>query len=230
MTTNPSVHLNQLFSTALPNKAYGYSPSDAEQASPTTSSVDSLATSALDEIASGIIIIDLHARVLHSNLAANNLLARGDCVAVVAGTITAAHGCDVRQFSEALSKAAAGKRSMLTLGIRRSTSLIVLPLRGTTAGGQHLALMFSRAGACEALTLSFFSRAHCLTSSEEKVLGLMSGGLTAPEMAQELKVGQSTVRTHVRNICSKTQSNGIRDVVNRLAVLPPLMSALGLPG
>jgi hypothetical protein len=30
----------------------------------------------------------------------------------------------------------------------------------------------------------------------------------------------------VRNICTKTQSSGIRDVVKRLAMLPPLMAAV----
>jgi DNA-binding CsgD family transcriptional regulator len=54
----------------------------------------------------------------------------------------------------------------------------------------------------------------------------MCAGLTAPQMAVQLKVAQATVRTHVRNICAKTHSNGIRDVVKRLAVLPPLMAAV----
>ncbi|MGA8516317.1 MAG: LuxR C-terminal-related transcriptional regulator, partial [Burkholderiaceae bacterium] len=159
---------------------------------------------------------------------ADALISRGDSVTVVADIITAAHGRDVRLFSEALSKAAAGKRSMISLGGR--TSVMVVPLRGNASGEQHLALMFSRAGVCEALTLSFFSRAYCLTASEEKILGLMSDGLTAPEMAQQLHIGESTVRSHVRNICSKTQSNGIRDILKRLTVLPPLMAAIAIPG
>jgi DNA-binding CsgD family transcriptional regulator len=227
MTTHLSANIDQLFTPPLPSKVYGFGLTGAAKAPSQPSPADSLVASALDELASGVVVIDLQGRVLHRNLAADAIIARGDCVTIVADTITAAHGHNVRLFSEALSKAAAGKRSMITLG--GTTSLIVVPLRGGAPGEQRLALMFSRMGVCEALTLSFFSRAHCLTASEEKILGLMSGGLTAPEMAQQLKIGESTVRSHVRNICSKTRCNGIREVVNRLAVLPPLMSALGLP-
>jgi DNA-binding CsgD family transcriptional regulator len=224
MTNTPA--LGQLFTPNLPSKRYGFFDTPAANIPSPPSPEAGLVASALDEIASGVIIIDLQGRVLHTNLAADSLMLQGDSVTVVAGTITAAHGHDVRLFSDALAKAAAGKRCMINLG--RNTSVIVLPLRCSEPGEQRLALMFSRSGLCEALTLSFFSRAHNLTSSEEKVLGLLCNGLTAPEMALQLNICESTVRSHVRNICSKTRCSGIRDVLKRLAVLPPLMHAIKL--
>jgi DNA-binding CsgD family transcriptional regulator len=200
-----------------------------------------LIASALDELACGVIIIDAHGRILHQNLAAHTVLARGDCVAIDDGVITASHEPDARQLADALAKAAQGKRSMIALGALSRTTVAVVPLQRTGAGAAQglpvgrtpalpsearFALMFSRAGVCESLMLSFFSRAHQLTASEENILGLMCAGLTAPEMAVQLKVAEATVRTHVRNICAKTHSNGIREVVKRLAVLPPLMAAV----
>lgn len=199
-----------------------------------------LIASALDELACGVIIIDASGRILHQNLAAQAVLARGDCVAIDDGTITATHAPDVRQLADALAKAAQGKRSMIALGALSRTTVAVVPLhrqhalasQSTSHGSkdkpepQRFALMFSRAGVCESLMLSFFSRAHQLTASEENILSLMCAGLTAPEMAVHLKVAEATIRTHVRNICAKTHSNGIRDVVKRLAVLPPLMAAV----
>lgn len=199
-----------------------------------------LIASALDELACGVIIIDAEGRMLHQNLAAHTVLARGDCVAIDDGIITATHEPDARQLADALAKAAQGKRSMIALGALSRTTVAVVPLQrqhapagdsaspGPTARPepQRYALMFSRAGVCESLMLSFFSRAHQLTASEENILGLMCAGLTAPEMAVQLKVAEATVRTHVRNICAKTHSSGIRDVVKRLAVLPPLMAAV----
>ena len=203
-----------------------------------------LIASALDELACGVIIIDAQGRILHQNLAAHTVLARGDCVAIDDGFISASHEPDARQLADALAKAAQGKRSMIALGALSRTTVAVVPLQRqhTPAGDsaspcpspcpsarfepQRFALMFSRAGVCEALMLSFFSRAHQLTASEETILGLMCAGLTAPEMAVQLKVAEATVRTHVRNICSKTHSNGIQEVVKRLAVLPPLMAAV----
>lgn len=204
-----------------------------------------LIASALDELACGVIIIDAEGRILHHNLAAHTVLARGDCLAVEGGIITASHEPDARQLADALAKAAQGKRSMIALGALSRTTVAVVPLQrlgtGTAQGllpslpssppksqpsDARFALMFSRAGVCESLMLSFFSRAHQLTASEETILGLMCAGLTAPEMAVQLKVAEATVRTHVRNICTKTHSHGIREVVKRLAVLPPLMAAV----
>ena len=198
--------------------------------------------SALDELACGVIIIDAQGRILHQNLAAQAVLARGDCVAIDQGTLSAAHAPDARQLADALAKAAQGKRSMIALGALSRTTVAVVPLQRTGPGAAahgvppclstppgkdaRFALMFSRAGVCESLMLSFFSRAHQLTASEETILGLMCAGLTASEMAMQLKVAEATVRTHIRNICNKTHSSGIRDVVKRLAVLPPLMAAV----
>jgi DNA-binding CsgD family transcriptional regulator len=208
-----------------------------------------LIASALDELACGVIIIDAQGRILHQNLAAHAVLSRGDCVAIDHGVISASHTPDASHLADALAKAAQGKRSMIALGALSRTTVAVVPLQRTAleaaqgapasasknplnsaskgqASEARFALVFSRAGVCESLMLSFFSRAHQLTASEENILGLMSAGLTAPEMAVQLKVAEATVRSHVRNICTKTHSSGIRDVVKRLAVLPPLMAAV----
>ena len=189
---------------------------------------------ALDELACGVMVVDAQSRLIHCNLAAQAVLARGECVCLQDGVLGTTQAIDTKVLTGALSKAASGKRSMIALGALSRTTVAVVPLRNeasTASAGsvQHFALMFSRAGVCEALMLSFFSRAHKLTAAEECVLGLMCVGLTAPEMAQRLLVGEATVRTHVRNICAKTNSSGIREVIKRLAVLPPLMAAV-MPG
>lgn len=201
-----------------------------------TSLAHSLAASAMDELASGMVIIDQFARVLHRNPAADAVLARGDCVALDSGHITVTHMPDVRKFSQALTQAAAGKRSMIALGNQGQTTVAIVPLRTTTdahsnpnalgspTSTQHFALVFSRTAMCEALMLNAFSRAYQLTPTEERVLGLMSASLTAPEMAKKLHIGSATIRTHVRNICAKTNCHGIREVVTRLAVLPTLQA------
>lgn len=195
---------------------------------------NTLLSHAMDELACGVIIIDARGKLLHKNLAADAVLSRGDSVAIQNGAITTAHATDARQLNEALAKATAGKRSMIALGALSRTTVAVVPLQrheaGATLNTPHnelrFALMFSRSGVCETLMLSFFSRAHSLTAAEENILGLMCAGLTAPKMAQQLKIGEATVRTHVRNICAKTHSSGIREVIKRLAVLPPLMAAV----
>ena len=61
-----------------------------------------------------------------------------------------------------------------------------------------------------------------LTATEEQVLGILCQGYSAPQAARQLKVAVSTVRSHVRSLCAKTRSNGVRELVSRVAVLPPV--------
>jgi DNA-binding CsgD family transcriptional regulator len=89
----------------------------------------------------------------------------------------------------------------------------------------HVALMFSRPSVCGSLMLCFFARSHSLTTAEENVLAILCEGCSAPEIARKLKVAVSTVRSHVRSLCAKTRSSGVRELVNRVAMLPPLAPA-----
>jgi DNA-binding CsgD family transcriptional regulator len=153
------------------------------------------------------------------------VLARADCIAVDSGHITVTHMPDIRKFSQALTLAAAGQRSMVALGAHGHMTVAVIPLQPAGPQGkaiEHFALLFSRASMCEALMLGAFARAHQLTPTEERVLGLISTGLTVPEMAKRLTLGPATIRTHVRNICAKTCCHGLREIVTRLAVMPAL--------
>jgi DNA-binding CsgD family transcriptional regulator len=204
---------------------------------------------ALDEIACGVIIVDASGQVQHCNLAGQVLLQRGLTLREDQHRLQTAEPADAPRLLEALTKAAQGKRSMLTLGKESQTTVAFVPLdrhtdryverhANPTASGSaqahpsasaRIALIFSRTGMCETLMMSFFSRAYQLTRSEEQVLSLICVGHTAPEMAKQLRVGEATVRTHIRSICQKTHSHGIREVVKRLALLPPLMAAV-MPG
>jgi DNA-binding CsgD family transcriptional regulator len=189
---------------------------------------DSLACVALNELGSGVIVIDQYARALHRNLAADAVLARKDCVTIDSGHITVTHLPDIRKFSQALTAAAAGKRSMITLGAQSRMTVAFIPLQptGNKAGTppEHFALIFSRASMCETLMLGAFARAYQLTPTEERILALIGQGLTAPEMAKKNNLGAATVRTHIRNICAKTNCHGLREIITRLAVMPTLQT------
>jgi DNA-binding CsgD family transcriptional regulator len=100
----------------------------------------------------------------------------------------------------------------------------VVPLKGD--GSPRIALIFSRASVCDSLMLCFFSRAHGLTPTEELVLGILCQGCSAPEIARQMKVAVSTVRSHVRSLCAKTRSSGMRELVKRVSVLPPVAASL----
>jgi DNA-binding CsgD family transcriptional regulator len=73
--------------------------------------------------------------------------------------------------------------------------------------------------------LCFFARTHGLTPAEEQVLGILCQGHSTPQIAVQLKVAVSTIRSHVRSMCAKTHSRGVRALVGQIAVLPPIGAA-----
>lgn len=183
----------------------------------------------MDELAYGVLVTSLDNQVLHANQAARHELARRRVLGVRDQRL---YGCapeDGKALQEALTKVGQGKRSMITLATTDGFSLTmaVLPLKvDETAGVVRAAFMFSRASVCESLMLCFFARSHSLTATEEHVLGILCQGYSAPQVAAKLNVAVSTIRSHVRSLCAKTRSSGVRELVNRVAVLPPVAPTL----
>lgn len=183
----------------------------------------------MDELAHGVLVLSLEGRLLHANQAARHELARRRVLGSGPRLLSALAGHDARALQDALAKVAEGKRSLLTLfvGDGPALSVAVLPLKDQELGRpSKAALVFARASVCEALMLCFFARSHGLTNTEEHVLGILCQGYSAPEIASQMKVAVSTVRSHVRSLCAKTRSSGVRELVKRVAVLPPVAPAL----
>lgn len=187
-------------------------------------SVDVL-TSLLDELACGVIVVSADGRVLHANRPARSEAARTGLLQLGGEQglmLEPEHG---RVMHGALAKAAAGSRSLVTFSSETAkVTLAVIPLRGRHNASARVALVFARVAVHEPVMLGFFARTHGLTATEEHVLGILCHGYSAPEVAAQMKLAVSTVRTHVRSICAKTRSCGIRELVNRVAVLPPIAS------
>jgi DNA-binding CsgD family transcriptional regulator len=180
----------------------------------------------MDELAYGVLLVSPKGQLLHANKAARDEIARRQAVTVHEGLVQATDATQSAMLLQALSKAETGRRSLVTLRgrARRPMSIAVVPLRDH---GPHapIALIFSRATMCDAVMLCFFSRAHGLTPTEEQVLAILCQGASAPDAARQLNVAVSTVRSHVRSMCAKTQCNGVRALVGLVAVLPPIGAA-----
>ncbi|MDB5945073.1 MAG: transcriptional regulator, LuxR family-like protein [Ramlibacter sp.] len=183
----------------------------------------------MDELAYGVLVTSLENQVLHANQAARHELARGRVLGVRNQLLHGYTADDGKTLQEALTKVGQGKRSLVTLlasdGFR--LTMAVIPLRADQpAAPPKAAFMFSRASVCESLMLCFFARSYALTATEELVLGILCQGYSAPQVAAQLKVAVSTVRSHIRSLCAKTRSSGVRELVNRVAVLPPVAPTL----
>ena len=202
--------------------AAGHLPASAEM-------VGGALTLLMDELAHGVVVASVEGRVLHANQAARRELLRRQALSVHEGHLQAHDPKQSRLLLQALAKGGSGRRSMVNL---RSPggfglSVAVVPLRSEPcAEGATLGLFLSRASVCDTLMLCFFARTHGLTNSEEQVLGILCQGYSAPQIAVQLHVAVSTVRSHVRSLCAKTQSNGVRALVGQVAVLPPLGTSL----
>lgn len=181
----------------------------------------------LDELAYGVAVTTGSGDLVHANHAARHELGRQQALWLHNGRLRVRAPQDQQELQQALAKAATGRRSLITLGAADARlSLAVLPMRRPHEGAPaYAALMFSRPSVCGSLMLFFFARSHSLTSAEENVLAILCQGHSAPEIARQLQVAVSTVRSHVRSLCAKTRSSGVRELVNRVAMLPPLAPA-----
>lgn len=179
----------------------------------------------LDELAYGVAVSSPNGELVHTNQAARHELARSRLLRAPHGSLQAHSPADGRLLQDAITKASGGKRSLVTLvgpGGDRLT-LAVVPLGRALDGLAHdVALMFARPSVCESLMLCFFARSHSLTAAEENVLAILCQGFSAPQAARRLNVAVSTVRSHVRSVCAKTRSSGVRELVGRVAMLPPV--------
>jgi DNA-binding CsgD family transcriptional regulator len=178
----------------------------------------------MDELAHGVLVASATGQLLHANLAARHELARRNILTVHEGQLQTTDVRQARVLVQALERADTGLRSLIAL--RSATgrlSIAVVPLRGKhPRTSVPIALFLSRVSVCDALMLCFFARSHGLTPAEEQVLSILCQGYSAPEIASQLNVAVSTVRSHVRSLCAKTHTNGVRALVGQVAVLPPL--------
>ncbi|AEG91623.1 helix-turn-helix transcriptional regulator [Ramlibacter tataouinensis] len=181
----------------------------------------------VDELAHGMLVASLQGRLLHANQAALQELARGRVITARHGALQACGADNGRVLANALRQAGGGRRSLITLsGPDAVITVAVVPLRQPqTSEHCRVALVFARASVCDSLMLCFFARGHGLTPTEELVLGILCQGFSAPDIARQMRVAVSTVRSHVRSLCAKTRSSGVRELVSRVAVLPPVACA-----
>jgi DNA-binding CsgD family transcriptional regulator len=178
----------------------------------------------MDELAYGVLLASAKAQLLYANQTAQHELARRKVLALHEGIVQTSDVAQARVLLQALSRAESGRRSLIVLragDARMNIAIVPLrPERPQSPGA--IAMIFPRANVCDAVMLCFFARAHGLTPAEEQVLAILCQGYSAPETAQQLNVAVSTVRSHVRSLCAKTQSNGVRALVGQVAVLPPI--------
>ena len=183
----------------------------------------------LDELDYGMLLLHDGPHVLQVNHAARAELDGAHPLQLLGRELRARHPHDVVPLADALRDACQrGLRRLLTLGDgeqRASVSVVPLPA-GDDSFGPVTLLILGKRQVCELLSVQGFARSHRLTSAETRVLAALCQGTPPAEIAAQLGVAISTVRTQISTIRGKTGAQSIRALVRQVAVLPPLMGVL----
>ena len=177
-----------------------------------------------DEFSFGVAIVGAGGKLLHASRAALMQLQSCRGLRLADGLVEAASPADAVALRQALSGAAAGRRSYLVLGAPNARlDVAFLPVSSSGCIGPSAAtLVFEKCAGSSGLGLYFFARAYSLTRTEQFVLGELCEGISVVEVARRKGSAVQTVRTHVRNILMKTSEPNLRSLVRRVGLMPPI--------
>lgn len=182
----------------------------------------------LDEAEHGMLLITPHGTLRHANQPGRQELALGCSLRLVRQVVQTPLADQQSALACALADASRGKRRLLTLG-HNGHALPVAAVPMASEDDAHAALVLLVLGKrqpCETLSLDFFARGQGLTSAETKVLQALCNGDRPKDIARQFGVAVSTIRTQISSIRAKTQTSGIRELVDRVMALPPIASAM----
>lgn len=184
----------------------------------------------LDEIDYGVLLVDRNLRLTHANRAARARLDSSAALSLQSGLLVCRAPTDRHALESAVTMAAErGLRRLLHIGRGQAAiGIAVLPIRGEAPSGASVMLLMSRSHVCEPLSTDWFARIHGLTATESRVLQELCAGQPPSDIAQSLGVALSTVRTHVSTIRAKTGTASVRELLQQVAQLPPMLHALSL--
>jgi DNA-binding CsgD family transcriptional regulator len=191
----------------------------------------------LDTLDYGMLLLSETLEVSHINKAARRDMDAQHPLQWVGGQLQARLQQDQQPLRDALVGATQrGLRRLLQLGDkqgagRQRISVAVVPLPALGADDQRgAAVLLGKRQVCEELTVEWFARSHGLTMAETTVIKGLCADLTPHEIAARQGVGLATIRTQIGSIRIKTGACSIRALVQQVALLPPLVSALQAGG
>lgn len=221
--------------------------------SPMESSELQLLRMALNQMDYGLVVVDTDTAMVQfanalgqasllDSAPSPTLTPQGCGLRLLHGRVLAQRPSDNETLRRTLDRAKAGLRGFLCLGDgAQSSAVAVLPLIGQRLAGDDESgigllgssvppsfalLVFSKQQLCDDSTMALFARERGLTSAEGQVLAQVCKGLRPAQIAHNHGVRISTVRTQLRSIRMKTCCDTIRDLVQKMSVLPPMARQL----
>ena len=183
----------------------------------------------LDEIDYGIFVLTLQGKLLYANQAARVCLNAMTVLREEQGELVTASARDTAALGSAVRAASAqGLRRLLQVGVVPfRLALAVVPGPPVSGPcGRRVLVILPRERLCQPLSTYGFARDHGLSAAESQVLHLLCDGLQPSDIANRHGVAITTVRTQIASIRVKTDAATIGELIQRIARLPPICSAL----
>lgn len=195
-------------------------------AAPRATPIDSMLALLVDQIDCGLVVCDPHGRILVSNRAARDELARQRLIQGLDGWLRCARGVDA-PFDATLHQAARGRRRLLLLASATDQLMVSLaPLTEAPGDESPVIVLLGRREPCSPLSLELFGSLHGLTLAERRVLRELLADTSPRRIADAQGVALCTVRSHIASIRSKLGVRSIEALLLRAVGLPPMSSAL----
>ena len=182
----------------------------------------------LDVVGYGMLLVVDGPMAVYANQVARAELDDAHPLQLRGRNLLARNPSDVAPLLKALSGATCrGAQSMVTLhGMRGDTvSVSIVPLIDLDEPPAAL-LVFGKRRVCDELSTDAFARQHDLTLAETRVLQRLCAGHPPGDIARNLGVKLTTVRTQISMIRVKTGSPNINSIVHLVSRLPPLPALL----
>jgi DNA-binding CsgD family transcriptional regulator len=214
--------------TPLPSLASRARPviSELPLSAPDTPALARWLQETLDHVGRGMLLVTAGARVLHANRQARQALQSGHALVIEEGRLRGSGSRDDGLLADALEGAMRrGLRRMLSLGETSDpVTVAVLPI--DAEGGGAALVSLSQPSRSQDLAVHCFARQHGYTSAETSVLEALLSGERPADIARAKGVALSTVRTQIGQLRLKTGAHSIRQLLDRVASLPPMMAVV----
>ncbi len=181
---------------------------------------------AMDQLAVGVMVLDATGTIVHANREARAIADEMEGFAVRGNQWTASQAKAAQALFHVMCEIRALRRCTLVYTANGEVlRAAVVPL-SIDHGHPCATVIFPKQAITTTLAINSFSRDYALTFTEQSVLTQLCEGHRVNDVAERMGCAASTVRTHVRNMLEKTNTHGMRDLVQMVAMQPPASSAI----
>ena len=186
----------------------------------------------IDRLPQGIIVVDAAGRAGFVNSAAEAIIAENDGLTIRDGLLHAGRRQETEQLRRLIAQAAGlsakdGRSGVKKTGamqisrpsMRPKLPLVVAPMRFDEVSARDplaVSITISDPERRPETTADTLARLYGLTAAEAKLAVLLLRGCSPRTAATELDVSINTVRTHIRHLLLKTETERLTDFVRRL--------------